>query len=442
LILGLCTAACAVEFAGGTGEPNHPYLIATPQQLVALGSDPNLWAKHFALVHDLDMTGMDPNVVGPIGIATKPFVGVFDGKGHTISNLRMVRRFEFEFGLFGCIGERMAISRRLDRGVGHVRDLHLKEVNVQCYGNVGGLAGVLSGGTVRTCSVSGVVRGAGPMSGSGGLIGCVEEGQVTSCSAVVDVHGEASVGGLIGEMVGADIACCTSSGRVQGGSRAGGLIGVVQFWEYPVGVHESKPREPINPGSVLRCRSDCSVIEGETAGGLIGHVFGTGKVEDCYALGPTYGKEAAGGLIGERWESCVIRCYSAGQVVSGENAGGFIGSSECNVDANTPSGCPPCRLVVERVVPSDSPSGETVKGPQWRVAFRPAVMSCFWNAGASGATKGFGSGADTQGGVNSLTTAQMRTAEAFRNFGWDCENVWTICEGKDYPRLRWEGQKK
>jgi hypothetical protein len=22
---------------------------------------------------------------------------------------------------------------------------------------------------------------------------------------------------------------------------------------------------------------------------------------------------------------------------------------------------------------------------------------------------------------------------------WDFETVWMICEGKDYPRLRWEG---
>ena len=25
------------------------------------------------------------------------------------------------------------------------------------------------------------------------------------------------------------------------------------------------------------------------------------------------------------------------------------------------------------------------------------------------------------------------------SFGWDFENVWMICEGRDYPRLRWEG---
>jgi hypothetical protein len=23
--------------------------------------------------------------------------------------------------------------------------------------------------------------------------------------------------------------------------------------------------------------------------------------------------------------------------------------------------------------------------------------------------------------------------------GWDFDTIWTICEGKDYPRLGWEG---
>lgn len=36
----------------------------------------------------------------------------------------------------------------------------------------------------------------------------------------------------------------------------------------------------------------------------------------------------------------------------------------------------------------------------------------------------------------------MRSAEAFRTFGWDFENVWMIREGKEYPRLRWEGVRR
>ena len=38
-----------------------------------------------------------------------------------------------------------------------------------------------------------------------------------------------------------------------------------------------------------------------------------------------------------------------------------------------------------------------------------------------------------------LPTAQMQTAAPFLAAGWDFEHVWTICEGQDYPRLRWEG---
>lgn len=35
-----------------------------------------------------------------------------------------------------------------------------------------------------------------------------------------------------------------------------------------------------------------------------------------------------------------------------------------------------------------------------------------------------------------LTDEQMKQQTSF--IGWDFENVWTICQGKDYPRLRWE----
>jgi hypothetical protein len=434
-VSALCpwTVMQAAQFAGGTGDPNTPCEIAAPKQLVALGADPNFWNKHYVLMQDLDMKGVDPNAIGD---NRKPFVGVFDGKDHTIVNLRVDRKDEFSVGLFGCVGENRIASPERGPSVGHIRDLHLKDVDIQGGANSGGLAGMFFGGTIKNCSVSGTIRGGGIMSGTGGLIGCLVEGQATYCSATVEVRGEAAagaVGGLIGEMVGADVACCSSSGRVQDGSRIGGLIGVVQFWDLPVGVHETKPQET-NPGSIRCCRSDCSVIDGETAGGLVGHVFGGGRIEDCYALGLVSAKGTAGGLIGERWDCCIIRCYAAGRVASGEDAGGLIGINDCPPDANTPPQCPPCQFIVENI----SPSGQTAEGPHWRAIFRPAVMRCFWNSETSGLTKGLGSGTDVQGGINRLTTSEMHTVAAFRNFGWDFESVWTICEGKDYPRLRWE----
>ncbi len=46
-----------------------------------------------------------------------------------------------------------------------------------------------------------------------------------------------------------------------------------------------------------------------------------------------------------------------------------------------------------------------------------------------------GGGPDNGLGV-ALTDAAMRQQASF--VGWDFEHVWTICEGADYPRLRWE----
>jgi hypothetical protein len=35
-----------------------------------------------------------------------------------------------------------------------------------------------------------------------------------------------------------------------------------------------------------------------------------------------------------------------------------------------------------------------------------------------------------------LSDMQMKQQASFP--GWDFDATWTICEGKDYPRLRWE----
>jgi hypothetical protein len=57
------------------------------------------------------------------------------------------------------------------------------------------------------------------------------------------------------------------------------------------------------------------------------------------------------------------------------------------------------------------------------------ATACYFLAPADGG------GPDNGVGVF-LTDAQMKQQSSF--IGWDFENVWTICEGKDYPRLGWE----
>ena len=58
VILTLCQGVQAVDFAGGTGEPNDPYLIASTQHLLALGVNSGLASKCFKLTADIDLVGL------------------------------------------------------------------------------------------------------------------------------------------------------------------------------------------------------------------------------------------------------------------------------------------------------------------------------------------------------------------------------------------------
>ena len=250
-----CSLVCLLSpltrgysFAGGTGEPGDPYQIATAEQLISIGSDPNLLNRHFALVADIDL---DPNKpFGEAAIAPTwgdgeeaqggPFTGVLDGKGHTISHLTIKGG-----GVVGLVG-------RLGPG-GEVRDLRVVDAAVTGSGPVGGLVGY-SQGTVIGCLSSGMVSGqygvggligynsgvvilscsAGEVlgegslvgNGVGGVVGRNYKGRVSQCCSTAAVSGRDSVGGLVGENYQGPMTQCYSTGEVKGTGRSvGGLVG-------------------------------------------------------------------------------------------------------------------------------------------------------------------------------------------------------------------------
>jgi hypothetical protein len=419
--------ALGVEFAGGTGEPGNPYQIASVEQLIAIGCDPNLWSKHFVLTRDLDMAGVDPNRVRPIGEngGSRVFSGVFDGRDRTVANFRMVRKDGIWVGLFGQIG--CPFEREVPPG--HVRNLHLRNVTVGGRDVIGGLAAELGAGTISNCSVTGVVVGGQFV---GGLVGQVWEGEIISCTTVMEVRGDESVGGLIGSMH-SITRRCSSSGRVSGRMCVGGLIGDVSFTRLGTVERTQNRPEPNEFKMVIQCCSDCSVTGEQEVGGLIGLAGWVGGIEDCYALGSVAATAKVGGLIGNAANCGIVRCLSAGRVKGTEHTGGLIGSNKLFGDAQGLDRYPFCQLIVEELTGEESTNGE-----KYRVVYRPGFVSCFWDPQAAGVTRGLGSGADAQGGVKPLTTTEMRTPGTFRDFGWDFEQVWVVREGRSYPSLRWE----
>ena len=107
LLLGLLTICFSAlpaqaQYGGGSGTAGNPYLIYTVEHLNAIGANPGDWGKHFKLMDDIDMnehTGAELNIIGTTTLET--FSGVFDGNGHTISNLSLTSMSQQYTGLFG-----------------------------------------------------------------------------------------------------------------------------------------------------------------------------------------------------------------------------------------------------------------------------------------------------------------------------------------------------
>jgi len=236
------------------------------------------------------------------------------------------------------------------------------------------------------------------VNGTGGYVGALvgfSSGSITTSYSTGSVNGFIKVGGLVGYSTSYNgtVTQCYSAGTVSGGGTLGGLVG-----------H--------NEGRVSQCYSTGTVSGGGDLGGLAGYNLGrvtqcysTGTVTHRYITGTFISEEAAvGGLVGNNvylhWDvggdvaGVVSHCYSTGRVNgSGKNIGGLVGLN-----------------------------GEGV-----------VSYYSFWDIETSGQA--------TSAGGTGKTTAEMQTPRTFRVWG-TCgnEGVWTIDEGKDYPRLWWEDQ--
>jgi hypothetical protein len=331
LMLGGGLGVPVYGFAGGTGEPNNPYQIATVTDLLSINANPDLLKKSYVLINDLDLDpnlpggrlfdnavigrDNDPKVSGSSGTA---FSGVFDGQGHTIRRLCLSGSPGHNAGLF-------AYSRGL------IKDLHLKDVQVS-GSPCGALAGVTPEGMILRCSVTGRVTGTEQVGGLignawnamvlhcesqadvsagsdvGGLVGHALNGvQIADCRASGTVTGAGSVGGLIGSTIGGVILRCTAAGEVTGTDEVGGLIGVA--WD----------------SALLGCESRANVSANSKVGGLAGHIHTRAQVADCRATGTVAGVKSVGGLIGSSDQSTIHRCAALCEVTATEAAAGLTG---------------------------------------------------------------------------------------------------------------------
>lgn len=298
-------SALAYTYSGGKGEPNNPYLIATDEDMNSIGAHPNDWDKHFLLVNDInlaDYTGTQFNIIGrDFG---RPFTGIFDGNGHTISNFSWSTSSSgFRcIGLFGVLG----IVDSNDMFYGEIKNLGLLnvDVNIAPFSDfVGSLTGFNDFGTITNCYASGMVF-AGQR--SGGLVGYNWEGTIRRCHSSVETSGDRDIASLVGTNYSGTITECYATGTVYGNYSVGGLAGS-------------------NCATVTKSYALGSVYGATATGGLIG-CNSDGVVEDSYAKGSVYGTQYVGGLVGWNYGNSIInRCYSTGHVEGASDIGGLVG---------------------------------------------------------------------------------------------------------------------
>lgn len=265
---------------------------------------------------------------------------------------------------------------------GYISNLTLNNVNVKGNMHVGGLVGNISGGRIErsrtTGSVMGVSHSIGGLIGSTGsttLVSNSSSSSVVESTSTPQTNMSSYVGGLIGYHRGT-VSKSYATGSAKGNNRSvGGLVG-------------------INSGLVDKSFSFGPVSGGHGTGGLVGTLSGT--ITDSYSLGKyTISGGAGGGLVG--WASGRIeRSYSIGKgTLSGSNSysGGSIG-----------------------------------------YAYNLTLSNVYWDSQSSETNIGI---VGTSGYISSYpigrTSSQMRM-KAY--FAFDFNNIWSITENMDFPRIR------
>lgn len=254
-----------VEYGGGSGTVDDPYLIYDAEALTLIGSYPQDIEKNFKLMADIDMQGVDFRGIG-YGFG---FGGVFDGNGHVIRNYSVNNELPYS-GLFTVV---------LQSGI--LRNVVVEGFEVSGVRAVGGLCGK-NEGLIEKCKASGRVSADGGKENTswGGLVGR-NYGRIVECLSDIRLEvisdGMSQLGGLVGR----------NSGVIEKSGSAGEIV--------------------------------CSKKNGKYIGGFMGLGGYDSKVYDCYSLAAVTvsgeGCQLVGGFAGgQGFRTTIRRSYCSGPV--------------------------------------------------------------------------------------------------------------------------------
>jgi filamentous hemagglutinin family protein len=441
-----------LNHAGGASGAAFPMLaseystsIGNAHQLQLMAMAP---AASYTLAGDIDAvaTATSTDVWGssgfvPVGNASRPFTGTFDGAGHTINGLTINRPSRDEVGLFGSTRSSL------------IRNVGLTAAHVTGRNYVGALAGFDYGGTISNSYATGSVTAS---DAGGGLAGATITGTIDNSYATSDVNGGTRTGGLVGYEYGGGVGNSYATGNVSGSSYVGGLIGrndygvvsnthatgnVTGTDNYVGGLLGRHFYGPVSNSFATGNVSGASYV-----GGLVGrHLYGT--LANTYATGSVSGTLETGGLAGVSESGTISNSYATGNVTGLEQAGGLVGASTGTISNSYATGNVSGFSYVggltglslgpiENTYATGRVSGSATVGGLVGDD-RGGVANSFWDTTTSAQM--------TSSGGLGMTTAHMRTQANFDSAtaangnvdpAWDFSNVWTIYDTHTTPLLR------
>ena len=344
-------------FAGGKGTKKNPYKIKTVKQFQNIGKNQTTLKKHYVLSKDINFKNKTIKNIGSVtmndmmsGNMSNSFSGSFDGKGHTISNIKVNQeKDEVGVGIFECVTgsvSNVTVKNVTSGGtessmvagdvIGYAAGANVTKVTLKGKNTVkgvnciGGIVGGGMGASISNCKVSGTtvtVNGSNDfstgiieqcdMAECGGLIvgGCFA-GSVKNCTAkgTVTATGNEPVGlGGIGgclqcmDEISKNTANVTINAR--NGHAIGGLCGYAGVGDDGDGV--------VDDPAVIK---DCEVEVKITSNGAthVGGLVGTGlyyygmedrfNVSGCSVKGSIDGAVTPGAVAGRAEGSIITSC--------------------------------------------------------------------------------------------------------------------------------------
>ena len=289
------------------------YIIDSAQKLACLAYlvnyniDNGKWASYqYKQTADINLSA---HYWQPIGNATHPFKGTYDGTTFDIHNMKTYcGANDYEayngVGMFGYISGAT------------IKNVNNYDVNIKGGYLVAGIVGSASDVNIINCVVSGNINADGKR--VGGIVGYANGIVIKSCRNETDVSSNSSLlGGIIGDSNGkTEVDSCVNSGQIKNLSSngsgifegIGGIVGDANGNSFMIS-------NCINNGSVTSVSNknyDC-------VGGIVGSSYtentsSNSSILNCQNLGRLEGKFNIGGIAGCNSLAAIKYCLNTGDV--------------------------------------------------------------------------------------------------------------------------------